>query len=132
METLFAEGHRGGAGPLRFVFATCEADTSPPHPSVQPVEPGVSVLFSVPKKIFKRAWKRNLIKRRMRESYRVRKHDLVAAALAAGQHIDIALICSPHAAKGATTTKGAPAEIPDFKTVDNAIEKILTKILERR
>ncbi len=92
---------------------------------VKTAEPGVSVLFSVPKKIYKRAWKRNLIKRRMRESYRTRKHDLVAAALAAGQHLDIALLCSP------TTEKGLPATIPDFKTLDHAIGKILTKILRR-
>lgn len=33
-----------------------------------------SVMFSVPKKIFKRAYKRNLLKRRMREAYRHSKH----------------------------------------------------------
>lgn len=32
------------------------------------------VLFSVPKKMFKRAVKRNLLKRRMRESWRLHKH----------------------------------------------------------
>jgi ribonuclease P protein component len=79
----------------------------------------VSVLFSVPKKAYKKAWKRNLIKRRMKESYRCRKHALVAAVEGAGRHIDIALICMPS------------AEIPDFATIDNAIAKILDKILAR-
>lgn len=32
------------------------------------------VMFSVPKKIFKRAYKRNLLKRRMREAYRHSRH----------------------------------------------------------
>jgi len=34
------------------------------------------VVFSVPKRLFKRAHDRNLIKRRMREAYRFRKHVL--------------------------------------------------------
>jgi ribonuclease P protein component len=141
MERLFGEGRRGTVGPVRF----CWLVSTPEEGAA------VSVLFSVPKKSFKRAWKRNLIKRRMRESFRTRKHALVAAATAAGRHIDIALICSPPVAKGAAATaKGdakaakadaraaktskrapVPIPIPDFKTLDHAIEKILAKILER-
>ena len=34
------------------------------------------IMVSVPKKLFKRAGKRNLLKRRIRESYRKQKHDL--------------------------------------------------------
>ncbi len=37
----------------------------------------VSVLFSVPKHLFKLAHDRNLLKRRMREAYRKNKHSLV-------------------------------------------------------
>ena len=40
-------------------------------------EAGVDrIMVSVPKKLFKRAVKRNLLKRRIRESYRKQKHEL--------------------------------------------------------
>ncbi len=36
------------------------------------------IMISVPKKLFKRAVKRNLLKRRIRESYRIQKHNIIA------------------------------------------------------
>lgn len=118
ISALFANGRRGSEGCLRFVW------------DVRKVEPtAVSILFSVPKKIFKRAWKRNLMKRRMRESYRRRKSALVERATDKGLILDIALICVGLEKGG--PTKGVTPEIPDFKTIDNAIERILEKIMER-
>ena len=127
IDALFQGGRKGSVGPFRFCWIASSVETESGEAERQA---GVSVLFSVPKKAFKRAWKRNLIKRRMRESYRLRKHELTAAARAAGLHIDIALICFPTDAK---TTKGAVAvnEIPDFKTIDNVVAKILEQIAVR-
>ena len=63
---LMEHGKSGVAGCLRYKFLkTGEADVS-------------RILVSVPKRYFKRAVKRNLLKRRIRESYRLQK-DLLPA-----------------------------------------------------
>jgi len=197
---VFSGGRRGGAGPLKFCWVVRADDeassvsgggndiekgtsknttgagndigggTSKDTAGGTPDDAAVSVLFSVPKKVFKRAWKRNLMKRRMRESYRQRKHELAELARSLGRRIDIALICMPEgavksknkgkergaAANGAAaktaahspvpavhapavvvTTKKSGARktqevpLPDFKTIDDAIETILAQIAAR-
>ena len=75
-------------------------------------------MFSVPKKFFKRANKRNLLRRRMKESYRQAKHDLVREATQKGISLSIALIY---------TSK----EISDYNTINNVVCRILEQIRER-
>jgi len=63
---LFAEGKAFVVYPLRIVyFVIREEDEFP-----------TKVMVGVPKKRFKRAVKRNRLKRLIRESYRLNKHDL--------------------------------------------------------
>ncbi len=66
IDLLFAEGKSFIAFPLRVVYLA--VDNGPEAP--------VSMLVSVSKKKFKRAVKRNHIKRQVREAYRVRKSEL--------------------------------------------------------
>ncbi len=66
IEKLFSEGESFFVFPLKFVYLNIEL------PSDSKVQAG----FSVGKKIFKKAVQRNLIKRRMREAYRLNKHEL--------------------------------------------------------
>ena len=103
MSALFAGGSSGFCYPFRYVFHT---DTGS----------GVKVLFSVPKKNFKRAVKRNLLRRRMREAYRLNKGALCESA--AGRSVELALIYSSK-------------EVLDFKTIENGIARILGQVRER-
>ena len=65
LEQLFTEGEAFISYPLRVVYFFAEKDNS-----------SVKTLVNVPKKRFKRAVKRNLLKRRMREAYRLNKESL--------------------------------------------------------
>ena len=61
---LLAKGRHGKVPGLRYCFNS------------NPEAEGCRILVSVPKKLFKRAVKRNLLKRRIRESWRKQKHSL--------------------------------------------------------
>ena len=64
IESLLAKGKHGNAGAIRYIYAFNNG------------EEHNRLLVSVPKKLFKRAVKRNLLKRRIRESWRKLKHHL--------------------------------------------------------
>lgn len=99
---LFEQGRSGFVYPFRYIWL-----------SEQSAESAVEVMFSVPKKFLRRANKRNLVRRRTKESYRLSKSAVTEAA--AGRRIALALIYS---------TK----KINDYKTVDYAVGKILDEV----
>ena len=71
------------AFPLRVVYMWLDASEG---------EVPVSILISVPKKRFKRAVKRNLVKRRVREAYRKNKQLLTDALVAKNKRLVLAFI----------------------------------------
>jgi len=81
IDELYASGKSKTAYPIKLIYKKSEFDS--PFP--------VRVLFVVPKKKHKRANKRNFIKRRMREVYRLNKHVLYDAV--AAYKLDIMFIC---------------------------------------
>ena len=71
------------------------------------------ILFSTPKKFLKRANKRNKVRRRMREAYRLNKALLLDSA--EPRHLQVAIIYSSK-------------EVLDYKTIENATKRILEKL----
>lgn len=101
---LFAEGKGGFVYPLRYIVYAEPAE-----------ELSFQVLFSTPKKFHKRAVRRNLLRRRMREALRKNKEILYQSGLKAS--LEIALIYSSK-------------EVHEAKLIENAIKKILSTIAE--
>ena len=106
--TLFSEGSTGFVYPFRYVFALSDGGSG---------EGKVSILVSVPKKYHKRAVRRNKLRRRTRESYRLGKRRLSDKVVSMGKPVDLALIY-------------VSKEVEEYKTIDNAVGKILAQIAE--
>lgn len=102
---LFESGESGFVYPFRYVWFA-EADD----------RMSAEVLFSVPKKFHKRANRRNLMRRRTKEAYRLNKELLVGSDKPAA--VDVALVYSSK-------------EIVPYKTVEHALRRILQQIVER-
>lgn len=107
ISALYEQGARKSAKPLRYVVRVSEAADAEDN--------RVKVLISVPKKLFKRAVHRNKLKRRIREAYRLRYARL--ETIAAQQNIDMSI--------GIMYSCGEQLE---FKTIDDAMEKIISSI----
>lgn len=142
---MFDEGHSGFVYPFRYVSLVERADAkradaemadterldakgadaeSPDVEMTAAVETidaesrRVEVMFSVPKKFHKRANRRNLLKRRTREAYRLHREPLRERLQQQGATLRVALIYS---------TK----ECHTYKTISYAVQRILEQISQR-
>lgn len=99
---LFECGESGFVFPFRYVWYA-EPDALP----------SIEAMFSVPKKFHKRANRRNLLRRRAKEAYRLHKNLLHGSG--APLNLDLALVyCSK--------------EVLPYKTVEHAVRRILDTI----
>lgn len=77
------------------------------------------MLVSVPKRQFKRAVKRNRVKRQVREAYRKHKHGLIEAVSRIGeQHLSLAFVW-------------LDSKLYDTSVVEKKVEKLLMRIEEK-
>ena len=101
---LFTDGASGFVYPFRYMVFKTESTT-----------PTVEVLFSVPKRNHKRANKRNTLKRRMREAYRLNNEALHASIKEQGKEVDIAFVYSSK-------------DLLPYKTIEHAVRRILAEV----
>ena len=99
---LFKEGQSGFVYPFRYMFYIEDA-----------AQTEAAILFSTPKKFHKCANKRNTIRRRMREAYRLNKEILTSRL--GDRRIELALIYSSKT-------------LHDYKTIEHALKKSLEQI----
>ncbi len=95
---LFKTGKAKIAYPLRICYLLNEQSND-------------QIVVSVPKKLFKRAYKRNLLKRRIREAYRLNQHLISNSE----QHKQIAFMY-------------ISKEIATYKEIENSVITLLNKI----
>lgn len=121
VDELFARGRGGVVAPLRYlvviepVGAKAGTDSTTAGAASGVVAVGLRTLVSVPKKLHKRAVRRNILKRRMREAVRLGSGELRAACRRNGVSVSLVLLY---------TTK----EVLDYGAINNAVEQILAKV----
>jgi ribonuclease P protein component len=104
IDLLFREGASFKVYPLRVVYIEKKPFSGVP----------VSILISVPKKRFKRAVKRNRVKRLIRETYRLNKNTLWESLHLSGKELLIAFVYLSD-------------EVCDFSTLEASMKKIIAK-----
>jgi ribonuclease P protein component len=109
IEALFERGNSFYMFPFQVVWL--ESPMEIPFPS--------QVAFSVSKKSFKRAVKRNLIKRRIKEAYRKNKHSLYEFLANANKKIIFIIIYKGDLVPGYTSVE---------KSVNEIIERLISDL----
>ena len=106
IQTLMKKGETFFHYPFKVVYLHVQAQTT------SETEPVNSIIVSVPKRNFKRAVKRNLLKRRIRESYRLNKGILEAPC---GYRTNVLFVY-------------VSKDVMEFSHIEKRLKEILAKI----
>jgi ribonuclease P protein component len=111
IRSLFEKGSKLRAQPLLVYYQLYE---------IKDIKEGscLQMGVSVSSRHFKRAVDRNLIKRRIREAYRVQKHPLVQALMQSNKHMDLFLVHLGNV-------------IPNYQHIYIALEKLMHQLVTR-
>lgn len=110
IDRLFAKGKSFIAYPLRVIYFTEE--------EIEEEKQFAQVLISVPKRKFKRANKRNRIKRLVREAYRLNKQEYIHLLREQNLRLDIAFLYLKD-------------ELPTYEEIEKSILKTVTSLKDK-
>ena len=115
---LFSEGKWGVCGHLRYCWT--QRDGADDDSGEALCREGIPnrMLVSVSKRFFKRAVKRNLLKRRMREAYRLNRGALRETVRRNGVAVDVAIVYSVK-------------ECQSYRSIEHAVQRILERVRTR-
>ncbi|MFO7655932.1 MAG: ribonuclease P protein component [Bacteroidales bacterium] len=106
IQKLFTEGESFVMFPFRVLFLISEEEGNPP----------LRILITIPKKTIRKAVKRNLLKRRIRESYRLNKHKISNYLFAKKISLSLGFIY-------------VDGQIADYHSIEQSIITILDKVI---
>ena len=107
ISSLFQSGRYVASYPLRIIFIKSDVGRYP-----------AEVAISVPKRLFKNAVDRNLLKRRIREAYRLNKPEFYSRLLKINGGLKL-IIQYRH------------DKIVDYHTIENGLKKALEQVLRK-
>lgn len=106
IDSIFSSGKNFFAFPLKAIYTVDE---------ILDGQSAISAMFVVPKKKIRKAVTRNLIRRRMREAFRLNKHTLIEECKMQGKQVSVVFVF-------------ASTDVAKFDTITTATLKILKDI----
>lgn len=106
IDELFSKGKGNSHYPIKVIYLVKKSEAN---------DVGTTAMFVVPKKRFKRAVDRNLLRRRMKEAYRLNCHSIEKECIEKNLKLNMAFLFNSN-------------QIEDFATIQKSIQQILNSV----